>query len=58
MNGFKFELTAAQVALITDMLKPYVELSMSISNQYRAQAAASAMPVKAQKVEENKPEEK
>lgn len=58
MGGFKFELTAAQVALITDMLKPYVELSMSISNQYRAQAQAAAMPVKAQKVEENKPEEK
>lgn len=58
MNGFKFELTAAQVALITDMLKPYVELSMSISNQYRAQIQATAMPVKAQKVKENNPEEK
>lgn len=58
MNNFKIELTAAQVALITDILKPYVELSVSISNQYRAQAVASAKPVKAEKIIEDMPEEK
>ena len=51
MNGFTFQLSAAQVALITDMLKPYVELQASISLQYRSQLAAGAMPAKAEKVE-------
>ena len=58
MNGLIFQLSAAQVALITDMLKPYVELQASISAQYRSQLAAGAMPAKAEKVEEKKPEEK
>lgn len=58
MNGFTFQLSAAQVALLTDMLKPYVELQASISVQYRSQLAAGAMPVKAEKVEEKKPEDK
>lgn len=63
MDGFNFKLSAAQVALITDMLKPYVELSASISYQYQMQIRASANPVKAEKVEttektEKQPEDK
>ena len=58
MDGFIFQLSAAQVALITDMLKPYVELQASISSQYSLQLREKAMSVKAKKVEEKKPEEK
>lgn len=46
-------MTVDQVAVILSLLKPYTELSMSLTNQYKAQLAASQMPVRAKKVEEN-----
>lgn len=60
MNELTFKLSASQVALVVDILKPYVELSSSISYQYQQQIRAQAQPVKAEKVEstEKQAEEK
>lgn len=58
MREIILKLSDSQVALLTDMLAPYVELSANITNQFRAQIVASNMPVKAKKVEEQIPEEK
>ena len=54
---FEVKVTETQIALVLDLLKPYVALSMSISNQYRESAIKAAMPVQAQKAED-KPEER
>lgn len=56
MNGINITLNATQTALLLDLLKPYVELSASISKQYQNQMISS-IPVKAKKIDE-KPEEK
>ena len=53
MNYIDVKLTTAQVALILDLLKPYAELSISLSNQYKMQTAQPQMPVRAKKVEKN-----
>lgn len=49
-------MTPVQVALVLDLLKPYTELSMSLSNQYKQQLTQSSMPVRAKKVEDQIPE--
>lgn len=53
MNEISVKMTVDQVAVILSLLKPYTELSMSLTNQYKAQLAASQMPVRAKKVEKN-----
>lgn len=53
MDGITVKLTAAQVATLLELLKPYAELSISLSNQYKAQTLAASMPVRAKKVEKN-----
>lgn len=53
MNEINVKMTVDQVAVILSLLKPYTELSMSLTNQYKAQLAASQMPVRAKKVEGN-----
>ena len=53
MNEINVKMTVDQVAVILSLLKTYTELSMSLTNQYRAQLAAAQMPVRAKKVEEN-----
>lgn len=47
------ELSQNQIALILELLKPYAELSVSLTNQFKAQAlgAASEIP-HAKKIEE------
>ncbi len=57
MDGITVKLTAAQVATLLELLKPYTELSISLTNQYKAQTIAAAMPVRAKKVEKNIPED-
>ena len=53
MNEINVKMTVDQVAVILSLLKPYTELSMSLTNQYKTQLAAAQMPVRAKKVEEN-----
>lgn len=53
MNEISIKMTVDQVAVILSLLKPYTELSMSLTNQYKVQLVASQMPVRAKKVEEN-----
>ena len=53
MNEISVKMTAEQIAVILSLLKPYTELSLSLSNQYKAQLAAAQMSVRAKKVEEN-----
>lgn len=53
MNEISVKMTAEQIAVILSLLKPYTELSLSLSNQYKAHLAAASMPVRAKKVEEN-----
>ena len=52
MNYIDVKLTTAQVALILDLLKPYAELSISLSAQLRSQSTAAIQkpPVRAQKI--------
>lgn len=57
MDGLTIRLTAAQVATMLELLKPYTELSISLTNQYKAQTLAASMPVRAKKVEKNIPED-
>jgi len=57
MNTISVNMTPVQVALVLDLLKPYTELSMSLSNQYKQQLAQSSMPVRAKKVEDQIPED-
>jgi hypothetical protein len=57
MNEINVKLTAGQVAIILDLLKPYAELSVGLSNQYKAQTIAAAMPVKAKKLSDINPED-
>ena len=53
MNEITIKLSTGQVALVLELLKPYAELSVQISNQYRMQSNAGAMAgaVKAEKIE-------
>lgn len=57
MNEINVKLTAGQVAIILELLKPYAELSVLLTNQYKAQTLAASMPVRAKKVEKNIPED-
>ena len=52
MNEINIKMTAGQVAIVLDLLKPYAELSVSLSNQYKQQLVQSSMPVRAKKVED------
>lgn len=56
MNGITVNLSTEQIALLLGILKPYAELSASLTYQYQAQSKVQ-QPVKAQKVSEI-PEEK
>lgn len=58
MNELDIKMTPTQISLILEVLKPYTELSVSLSSQYRAQLINAAKPVRAKKVmEEVKPED-
>ena len=53
MNEITIKLSTGQVALVLELLEPYTELSVQLSNQYRMQSNAGAMAgaVKAEKIE-------
>ena len=51
MNGFIINLSTEQIALILGLLKPYAELSASLTYQFQAQSKNHVQPVKAEKVE-------
>lgn len=53
MNELDIKMTPTQIALILEVLKPYAELSVSLSSQYKAQLINAAKPVRAKKVETN-----
>lgn len=58
MNEINIQMTPAQIALMLEMLKPYTELSVNLSNQYKVQLINASKPVRAKKVmEEVKPED-
>ena len=58
MNTLNIQLSPAEVSLVLELLKPYAELSVSLSNQYKAQLINATKPVRAKKVmEEVKPED-
>lgn len=48
----KIELTQGQIALILELLKPYAELSVSLTNQFRANMAGAAEIPHAKKIDE------
>lgn len=58
MDGINFTVTPEQAGILLNLLKPYAELSVSLSAQLRASSAAVVQkpPVKAQKInlQENK----
>lgn len=56
MNEINIKMNTNQVAIVLELLKPYAELSISLSNQYKAQTLAASMPVCAKKVEVQNPE--
>ena len=51
MDGITVKLTTAQIAILLELLKPYAELSILLTNQYKAQTLAASMPVRAKKAE-------
>lgn len=57
MNEINIKMTAGQVAIVLDLLKPYTELSMSLSNQYKQQLIQNTMPVRAKKADAQLQEE-
>ena len=57
MNEINIKMNTNQIAIVLELLKPYAELSISLSNQYKAQTLAASMPVRAKKVEKNIPED-
>lgn len=57
MNEINIKMNTNQVAIVLELLKPYAELSISLSNQYKAQTLAASMPVRAKKVEVQNPED-
>ena len=58
MNELDIKMTPTQISLILEVLKPYAELSVSLSSQHKAQLINAAKPVRAKKVmEEVKPED-
>lgn len=48
------ELSQNQIAVILELLKPYTELSVSLTNQFRANMAGAANIPHAMKLEEEK----
>ena len=58
MNSLDIQLTPAEINLVLELLKPYAELSVNLSNQYKARLFPAAKPVRAKKVEDNISEEK
>lgn len=53
MNEITIKLSTGQVALVLELLKPYAELSLQLTNQYKMQLKADAISgaVKAEKIE-------
>lgn len=54
MNELTITLSQGQIALMLELLKPYAELSVSLTNQYRQQTAGAAEIPHAKKIEETK----
>lgn len=54
MNEMTIKLSQSQIVTILELLKPYAELSVSLTNQYRQQAAGAAEIPHAKKIEETK----
>lgn len=48
------ELSQNQIAVILELLKPYAELSVSLTNQLRSQMTGAANIPHAKKIEEEK----
>ena len=51
MNDLNITLTQSQIALMLELLKPYAELSVSLTAQYRQQTAGAAEIPHAKKLE-------
>lgn len=55
MNDMQINLSQSQIALMLELLKPYAELSVSLTTQFRQQSAGAAEIPHAKKIEqENK----
>ena len=54
MNEMTIRLSQSQIVTILELLKPYAELSVSLTNQYRQQTAGAAEIPHAKKIEETK----
>lgn len=54
MNELTITLSQGQIALMLELLKPYAELSVSLTNQYRQQTAGAVEIPHAKKIEETK----
>ena len=52
MDGINISITAEQAGILLNLLKPYAELSISLSAQLRSSSAAAVQkpPVRAQKI--------
>lgn len=53
MDGIKITVTPEQAGILLNLLKPYAELSVSLSAQLRSQSTAAVQkpPVRAQKID-------
>jgi hypothetical protein len=52
MNELRITMTQNQIALMLEILQPYAELSLSLTNQYKVQMAGAAEIPHAKKLEE------
>lgn len=52
MNDMQINLSQSQIALMLELLKPYAELSVSLSRQYKNQLTGAAEIPHARKIEE------
>jgi hypothetical protein len=52
MNDMQITLSQSQIALMLELLKPYAELSVSLSRQYKNQLTGAAEIPHAKKIEE------
>ena len=54
MNEITVTISQGQIALMLELLKPYTELSVTLTNQYRKQASGAVEIPHAKKIEETK----
>lgn len=52
MNDMQITLSQSQIALMLELLKPYAELSVSLSRQYKNQLTGAVEIPHAKKIEE------